>query len=331
MTTNPLLVERFRQDCLRLWGQEEGDAHLGIALSGGPDSLALTLLAQAAFPGRIHAATVDHGLRKESADEAREASRICAAINVEHAILPVQVAQGNVQAEARRARYEALSVHFATQGILTFATAHHADDQAETLLMRLNRGSGLAGLAGVRSKSVFKPQGTTKELSLVRPLLGWRRHELAAIVAASGFRAAQDPSNDDEGFDRVRLRKAIADLPWIDPLAIAASARHLAEAEEVIEQQVASVMDTLIWEDGACLFPCGHPRIIEIGVVERILRQLGADDLRGSEIARMVDRLREKENASLGGVLGRRVMYGAEDSTQQDMMRFEPEPPRKSR
>ncbi|QKG72788.1 tRNA lysidine(34) synthetase TilS [Erythrobacter mangrovi] len=314
-----------------MWEPERGDTCLGVALSGGPDSLALTLLAQAAFPGRVEAATVDHGLRRGSAEEAREAARICATLGVPHAILTVEVAPGNLQAEARTARYDALGTHFAQQGVLAFATAHHADDQAETLLMRLNRGSGLSGLAGVRPTSALAPRGTSAELAVIRPLLDWRRRELADIVAASGFAAAQDPSNEDEGFDRVRMRKAIAELPWLDPLAIAASARHLAEAEEVIEERIDSVMDTLVWQDGACLFQWGHPRIIEIGVVERILRRLGASDVRRSDIARMVGRLRAKENASLGGILARRVMYQADAATQWDAMRFEPEPPRKSR
>lgn len=314
-----------------MWPGGEDNDRLGIALSGGPDSLALTLLAQSAFPGRVLAATVDHGLREESAAEARHASGICASLGVPHAILPVEVAPGNLQAQARSARYETLEAHFAGNRVSVLATAHHADDQAETLLMRLNRGSGLSGLAGVRPCTVMSPAGVESEMSVIRPLLDWRRSELADIVASSGFTAIQDPYNADENFDRVRMRKAIAELSWLDPQALAASARHLAEAEEVVEAHVAGVMETLIREDGACLFPFGQPRLVEICVVENILTELGARDIRRSEVARLIDRLRAGQKASLGGVLASRALYTRDAKTRWDVMRFEPEPPRKSR
>ena len=199
-------VSRFAADLARVWpeGAARGEARLGIAVSGGPDSCALLLLAAAAMPGRIAAATVDHGLRAESADEARFVADLCAAIDVEHAVLPVTVEQGNVQAQARAARYRALAEWAAELGLAALASAHHADDQAETLLLRLNRASGVAGLAGVRERGLV----SGSELLLVRPLLGWRRLELERIVEAAGLNAVADPSNIDDRFDRARLRKA---------------------------------------------------------------------------------------------------------------------------
>ena len=168
--------------------------------------MALLLLAAEALPGQIEAATVDHGLRRESADEARMVAAVCHAMDVPHAILPVAVSAGNLQSEARTARYAALAGWVHGSGLGALATAHHADDQAETLLMRLNRASGVAGLAGVRARGVVP--GTN--MPLVRPLLDWRKQELAAIVSAAGIEAAQDPSNEAERFDRVRVRKALA-------------------------------------------------------------------------------------------------------------------------
>ncbi len=300
-----------------------------MAVSGGPDSLALLLLANAAMPGRVDAATVDHGLRTEARAEAEFVGEVCAQIGVPHAILPVGLAAGNTQAMARAARYEALGLHFTQMGVATFATAHHADDQAETLLMRLNRGSGLSGLAGVRPSSIFFPAGVVAEMLLIRPLLGWRREELAAIVAEAGIEPVRDPSNTDDTYERARIRKAIADLDWLDPSAMALSARYLAEAEVAVEHIVQQTAQRCcIWRDGGCAFTWGHPRLIEIGVVELILEGLGASDLRKSDIARMIDRLRSREHASLGGVLARRRMYPTAERTTTDVMWFEPEPPR---
>jgi len=322
------LIARFRADCAL---DEDYGPYLGVAVSGGPDSLALMLLAHAAMPGKVRAATVDHGLRPESADEAAFVARVCADLGIPHAILPVRVEAGNTQAQARNARYEALGTHFASERVLTFATAHHADDQAETLLMRLNRSSGLAGLAGVRPWSIFFPEGTVAEMLLLRPLLGWRREELGAVVHSAGLSPVEDPSNTDDAYDRARIRKAIADADWLDPLAMSQSARYLAEAEEVVERAVADVLQRCCtWADGGCYFQWGHPRLTEIGAVTHILGRLGAHDVRKSEVARMIDRLRARENASLGGVLGRRMMHRVTDRLSNDVMRFEPEPPRKS-
>ena len=141
---DPALVSRFSQDLAALRPPQGG---LGLAVSGGPDSLALLLLASEALPGQVEAATVDHGLRAESAAEAEAVAQICATLGVPHAILTVEVATGNVQAEARRARYAALGGWLAARDLAALATAHHADDQAETLLLRLNRAIGVAGLA----------------------------------------------------------------------------------------------------------------------------------------------------------------------------------------
>ncbi|WP_245653923.1 tRNA lysidine(34) synthetase TilS, partial [Novosphingobium rosa] len=148
-------AERFVSDLTRIWPEStKGESPLGLAVSGGPDSLALLLIAHAALPGRVAAATVDHGLRPESAAEAAEVARICALLDVPHATLEVSVEDGNVQAQARDARYAALAAWTEQEGLCALATAHHADDQVETLVMRLNRASGVSGLAGVRERGL---------------------------------------------------------------------------------------------------------------------------------------------------------------------------------
>src|SRR5690606_7101036 len=158
-------------------------------------------------------------------------AEICAARGIDCAVLAVTVASGNIQARARAARYAALGEWAERRGLSAIATAHHADDQAETLRMRLNRGRGLAGLTGVRAAR-FLP---ASPVTLIRPLLGFRRHELAQVVEAAGLVPAQDPSNLDERYDRARIRRALAEMDWLDPVALARSASLLGEAQQAIE------------------------------------------------------------------------------------------------
>jgi tRNA(Ile)-lysidine synthetase-like protein len=156
---------------------------IGIAVSGGPDSLALLVLAAAARPGEVEAVTVDHRLRPASRNEAEGVAAICAAIAVPHIILSARWTDpptANVQARARDERYALLARWATDRRLAAVATAHHADDQAETLLMRLARGSGVSGLAGVRPSRTLSPG-----VALIRPLLGWRKLELEAIAAAA--------------------------------------------------------------------------------------------------------------------------------------------------
>jgi tRNA(Ile)-lysidine synthase len=296
-------ADRFRAGLAAIWpeGVEEERARLGVAVSGGPDSLALLLLALAALPGRVEAATVDHGLRPESADEASEVARICARLGVPHAALRVEVAPGNVQAEARAARYAALADWAAGQGLAALATGHQADDQAETLIMRLNRASGLAGLAGVRSRGAVPGS----DLPLLRPVLDWRRAELGEVVRGAGLVAAEDPSNTNDRFDRVRVRKALAEADWLDVPAIAQSAANLAEADAALDWMAA-----LEWRSCVKKEPMGlkyrpqAPRAVALRVVARIVRELD-EEARGGAISRLVESLAAGRPASIGALVAR--------------------------
>ncbi len=215
--------------------------------------------------------------------------------------------------------------------IATIATAHHADDQAETLLMRLNRGAGLQGLAGVRPWSWYGLADPALEGSLVRPLLSWRREELAQIVRDAGLEPAQDPSNMDEHYDRVRVRKAIADADWLDPVAMARSARHLAEAEEAIVITANRVRDSFVFSqaDGSTFYHPGHSRLIDIEVVRLILQEFGAQPER-SAIARMIDQLNDNQPASHCGVLARRATHETDGFKSAYAWLFQREPPRRA-
>ncbi len=246
------------------------DARIGLAISGGPDSMALLHLAATALPGRIEAATVDHGLRPEAAAEAALVARACAALAVPHAVLRVTLADAaSIQAAARRARYDALADWCRDRGLAALATAHHADDQAETLLMRLARGAGLAGLSGIRERRDLGG------IALVRPLLGWRRAELAAIVRC--VETVSDPSNDDPHYDRTHVRALLAAAgEAIDPLRLAASAAHLADAEAalgwVVEEAIRSRVDRA--EPGLVAADLeGLPREIRRRILARLIAE----------------------------------------------------------
>lgn len=260
------------------------------------------MLAAAALPGRIEAATVDHQLRPESGDEARAVAALCHRMGVPHAILHATVGPGNLQAEARHARYAALAGWMADHGLGALATAHHRDDQVETLIMRLNRGSGVSGLAAIRARG--QVPGT--DLPLLRPLLGVARQDLAEVVRAAGLVAAQDPSNRSLRFDRVRLRGELAATDWLDRAAIGRSAACLADADVALDwaadrvwaEQVGLAPDVLS-------LPTDLPRAVALRLLERAFDHFALERPRGSELARMHDRLAMGVAATLGGLHAR--------------------------
>lgn len=311
------LVERFAGALQRL---HTDGGPLGLAVSGGPDSLAMLLLAEAAIPGQFEVATVDHGLRPESAAECQMVADICAARGIACAVLPVQLATGNLYAEARSARYAALAKWAAAHGLNALATAHHADDQAETLLMRLNRGSGVQGLSGVRERGLVP--GT--DLPLIRPVLQFRREELHGVLKGAALVPVVDPSNSDDRFDRARIRKALQDIDWIDPVALTASAGHLADAAEVVDWATHNEWTERVAMVGAQLhYRCRAehpPRAILLQIVVRGIAYFGGD-ARGGAAARLLDNLLAGQGGNVGGVMAR---------AQGGKWIFSPEPARRN-
>jgi tRNA(Ile)-lysidine synthase len=298
-------------------------ARIGIAVSGGPDSLALLLLAAAARPGQVEAATVDHALRPEAAAEAAMVADLCQSLGVPHSVLMVRwsdVPESAIQERARRERYRLLGYWAEEQGLDALATAHHSGDQAETVLMRLARGSGVKGLAAIRPRS-FAPGSRVR---LVRPLLQWRRAELVQICAEAGLAPAADPSNRDERFERVRVRGALAGLDWLDPTAVARSAAHLADADEALDWAAAKEWKHHVHERGGTIAYRPHDAPAEIvrRIVARAIRKLateGDPELRGFELDRLNAELAHGGEATLRGVHCR---GGSE-------WRFTPAPPRR--
>ncbi|WP_435418467.1 tRNA lysidine(34) synthetase TilS [Parerythrobacter aurantius] len=287
-------------------------------MSGGPDSMSMLLLAHQALAGEIEVAAVDHGLRPEAADECALVQAQCELLAVRCEILRVDVAEGNVQDQARDARYAALMDWAKRRQLGAVATAHHADDQAETVLMRLNRGAGLQGLGGIRGTMWF---GDSR-IPVIRPLLGFRRAELRQIVEDCGIGYASDPSNEDPRFDRVRIRRALAQSDWLDPQAIARSALHLAEAEAALD-----AIATLAWDEGARVatdevsVPCTPVADTQARLLVRAAKALGLRLVMGEVIALVRDRLGTTgSKVNLGGALIERL---------DDGYRVTREPPRR--
>src|SRR3954452_6865810 len=306
MVPEPALVDRFRKSLDPLLAPDE---RIGIAVSGGPDSLALLLLAAAARAGAGEAATVDHALREASRAEAETVATICKRLGVPHTILTAawnETPGTAIQERARGERYRLLGFWAEERGLATLATAHHADDQAETFLMRLSRGSGVRGLAGMRRRSVAP--GT--DVGLVRPLLDWRRAELESVCGDAGVNPVTDPSNDDRRFERVRIRQALAAADWLDPQAIARSAANLSAADAGLDWAMRREWRQAVRENGDSIAyrPDGAPPEILRRITSRAVRRLGTEgggDLRGPELDRLLQTLSEGSTATLRGVLCR--------------------------
>ena len=222
-----------------------------IAVSGGPDSTALLVMAaewaKRRGKTRIEAATVDHGLRPESANEAKAVGEICARLKVGHRVLQWKGAKptSRLQERAREARYRLLVDHARAIGADAIMTAHHADDQAETVLFRLLRGSGVAGLRGM--DLVTARDGMT----IARPLIGLKKHDLIDFAKARGAPFVDDPSNADPRFARTRLRTLLARLgeEGLDAEALDRLARRARETEEALAHLTAEV-DARVGSEG---------------------------------------------------------------------------------
>lgn len=291
----------------------------------------MLLLAHAAWPGQVRVASVDHGLREAAAQECAYVARLCRDLGIPHSTLEVKVAAGNVQARARDARYDALNAWCGEHETMQIvATAHHLDDQVETLIMRLNRGSGLNGLQGIQPFFLLDPESASDAMVL-RPLLSWRRKELAAIVEAAGIEPVADPSNSDDRFDRARLRKRLADADWID-------AEQWGRSVEMLQRSATMLSQLLLadsqghWQgtgDGGLMFFPNRPRrsrsqLIDVEHMHHFIGMMHGQVDRAQAL-RAVQSLERGEPMNVGGVLIRPVRHEGEAAWL-----FRREPPRRT-
>jgi tRNA(Ile)-lysidine synthase len=220
-----------------------------LAVSGGPDSTALLLLAArwASQDGRppIEVASVDHAMRPDSRVEAEAVAAISARLGLPHHLLEWRGPKpgSRIQERARDARYQLLAACAQEIGAEFLLTAHHADDQAETVLFRLVRGSGIGGLRGMESFAA------RQNVTLARPLLGLRKADLVAFCAACGADYARDPSNADPRFARTHLRR-LADLLAAEGLGvdeIVRLSRRAARMEDAVAAEAKTAAVRLGW------------------------------------------------------------------------------------
>lgn len=280
---------------------------VGLAVSGGGDSMAmLHLMAEVADGRPLAVATVDHGLRAASAQEAADVAQVCAGLGLPHEVLRWRhgAVAGNLMDAARRARYGLLADWAAGRGIGTVLVAHTADDQAETVLLGLARAAGLDGLSGMR------PRWQQGAVWFERPLLEVTRAALRGFLTRRALWFVDDPSNDDTGFDRVKMRRVLAGLGEVGISAggLATVARNLAAVQADLRGLVAQAAASVVAERAGALEIDRAGFATLPGEVARRLMQAGLMWMSGADyaprsdaLARMVRAMAEGRAATLWG------------------------------
>lgn len=291
--------------------------HLAVAVSGGGDSLALLhLMAEWAAEERVklEAVTVNHGLRPEAAHEAQFVAEVSERIKVKHTTLNWSgyKGTGNLQDAARRARYRLMADWAKTRGISTIALAHTADDQAETFFMRLARASGIDGLTGMQRRRV------SDGITWVRPLLMQERFELRQYLRELREPWIDDPSNDDEAFERVKARRAMEELTklGIDVHVVGRVMDHLGQVRSALDFATHDhALDCVFEEHGDLIidrrrFAEGSPEVNRRLVVAA-LRWIASADYgpRGMKLQEFLSAMMRGRDATLHGV---RLLGGKE-------------------
>ncbi len=284
---------------------------LGVAVSGGSDSTALLcVLAKITKHTQVElfSATVDHGLRQEAAAEAETVAALARGLGIPHATLKWQGwdGTGNLQSQARQARYRLLAQWAEDHHLEAIALGHTADDQAETVLMRLARSAGVSGLSAMAAQR--KVGGVT----LLRPLLTVTRARLRTYLTAGGVEWIDDPSNQDQRFDRIKVREALTRLDQIGITAEGLSrvADNLAQAREALAQYAQeSARQCISVVDGdLCIERIGFaalPREIRRRLVVAAIMWIADKEYppRQSAIEQALEALSAGRSANLGGCL----------------------------
>jgi tRNA(Ile)-lysidine synthase len=316
---------------------------LVLAVSGGPDSTALLFLAtrwrKALNKGpTLLAVTVDHGLRPQSAAEARAVKRLARRLGVAHRTLRwrgKKPATG-LQEAARAARYRLLADAAKSAKADCILTAHTLDDQAETVLIRMSRGSGLTGLGAMMQRSPL-PACDAKTITLGRPLLEVPKARLIATLAQAQIDYASDPSNRDPRFTRVRLREVMPSLAreGLDARRLAQLARRLRRADQALEASVdtaAQAFSQQPWpERGPIVFDAekfaGLPSEVALRLLGRAAAHVG--DEGPIELGKLEALYRALDASRRGNGRLRRTLGGALVTSTATALSIERAPPRK--
>jgi tRNA(Ile)-lysidine synthase len=323
------------------------DGPIAVAVSGGSDSLALMhLLAAFARARKLPpplVLTVDHGLRAGSAKDARQVSAWAkqAGMKAQALLWRGNKPKTGIEAAAREARYRLMGEALAKQGITALFVGHTQDDQAETFLMRLARGSGLDGLCAMRATAPW-PVPEFRSLCVRRPLLDFSRAELRAHLAGLGQVWLEDPMNQDSAFDRVKIRKARAALEEAGLSAgrIAAAAAHLARARETLELVTDAVLARAVRPldskggaglllDAAAL--SAAPREVGLRALASVLKAVSGAPYRPrfESLERLLDLIAAKGGKAAATLQGCHITPSPANSGSHDLL-VRPEKPRKT-
>jgi tRNA(Ile)-lysidine synthase len=327
-------------DARQLFADWKSAPAIVLAVSGGPDSLALMWLAlrwrQALKSGpHLVAVTVDHGLRAEAAKEARDVKQLAKSLGIEHRTLRWigSKPKTGLPAAAREARYRLLMRAARDCGASHIFTAHTQDDQAETFIMRMSRGSGIAGLAAMARETALD------DVILARPLLDVPKAQLIASLEKAGIKFAVDPTNHDPRFTRPRLRALMPALAaeGVDARSLSRLTARLARANAALEAMTDGAERYLKSMNGSeagvdfaafaaisdeirvrlllrAINRIGHEGPAELGKVEALLQA-------------MDDAVREKK-AQKTGIRFKQTLAGAVISVTRQRVRVAPAPPR---
>ena len=240
---------------MKAFGHLLGSSHtgFGVAVSGGSDSTALLVLAaefRAQTGTPFSAVTVDHGLRPEAKDEAKSVADLCRRLDVVHHVLTwsPDAARQVGQEAARRARHVLLAQWAERQGVRRIALGHMRDDRLETFLIRMRQGSGWHGLAGLMPDSYSPAWPEGRGVMLVRPLMAFGRNELREELRARGIGWIEDPSNQSDRFERVRVRRLLAHLQPVTHTKMLSAADHLLRLRCAVVAEARAIVPTA--EDG---------------------------------------------------------------------------------
>ncbi|HEX2216659.1 MAG TPA: tRNA lysidine(34) synthetase TilS [Xanthobacteraceae bacterium] len=320
-----------------------------LAVSGGADSTALLVLATrwaAALksPPKLLAMTVDHGLRPESAAEAAAVKKLARRLGVAHRTLRWggEKPHTGIQEAARAARYRLLAQAAQKAGARHVLTAHTLEDQAETILFRLARGSGITGLAGMARQvhldletGVPLSVSTKKSILLVRPLLDVSKVRLLATLQTAGIGYTEDPSNRDPRFARPRLRQMMAALAaeGLDAKRLAVLALRARRADEALERAADEALRRLYVRPGQIEAEAGafmaQPAEIALRLLRRAIEALGDEGpVELGKLEALYDAL-QKAAAAPGPRRWRSTLAGAAVALSAERIRIERAPPRR--
>jgi tRNA(Ile)-lysidine synthase len=294
---------------------------VALAVSGGGDSLALMHLAARhakarALPPPV-VLSVDHGLRKGSAADARKVAQWAKALGLKAHVLAWKGKKpaAGIEAAARQARYRLMGAWMTAHKVGTLCVGHSQDDQAETFLLRLARGSGVDGLSAMAPQAPWPVPGF-QSLSVRRPLLGVSRDRLRDLLRRAGQDWLEDPMNDDPAFDRVRLRAAAEALAQAGLTAarIAAAAAHLARARAALETVTQAVLARAVRpvEQGLLLDPAAlaaAPREVGLRTLAAVLMAVSGAAYRPrfEALERLFDRIGRDALGGGATLLGCRI------------------------